>query len=136
MHKGYLRTAFIIAGLSVIFGAFGAHGLREQNVSQRAVEIFETAVRYQFFHAIALALSGILYKEFPNKWIKTSGIFFLLGILLFSGSLYILTYATASVSPNFKWVGPITPVGGIMFIVGWVYLAIGIRNKKDDSQTL
>lgn len=133
MHKGYLKAAFIIAGLSVIFGAFGAHGLKEQNVTQRAVEIFETAVRYQFYHAIALALAAILCKEFPNRWVKTSGIFFLLGILLFSGSLYILTYATASVSPNFKWVGPITPLGGVMFIVGWLFLVVGIRNRREDT---
>ena len=129
MHKGYLRTAFILAALAVMLGAFGAHKLRDV-VSERAVEVFETAVRYQFFHAIALAFAGILYKDFHNKWIKTSGIFFLLGILLFCGSLYILTYATASVSPNFKWVGPITPVGGVLFIVGWIYLIIGIRKKE------
>jgi len=128
MHKGYLRMAFTIAALSVAFGAFGAHKLRDM-VSDRAVEIFETAVRYQFFHAIALALTAILYKEFSNKWISMAGVFFLLGILLFSGSLYVLTYATASVSPNFKWVGPITPVGGLFLIVGWICLAVGIRTK-------
>ncbi len=129
MYRPYLRIAFIIAALSVMLGAFGAHKLRDM-VSERAVDVFETAVRYQFFHALALALAGILYKEYPNKWIKTSGTFFLLGIFLFCGSLYILTYATASVSPNFKWVGPITPVGGVFFIVGWIYLLIGVKQKQ------
>lgn len=129
MHKGYLRIAFILAAITVGLGAFGAHQL-DGVVTDKAVKTFETAVRYQFFHVIALALAGILYKEFPNKWIRTSGIFFLLGIILFSGSLYILTYSTATVSPNFKWVGPITPVGGVMFIVGWIYLALGIRDRS------
>jgi uncharacterized membrane protein YgdD (TMEM256/DUF423 family) len=130
MHRGYLRTAFVLAAITVGLGAFGAHGLKD-TVSERAVQTFETAVRYQFFHVIGLALAGILYKEFPNRWIKNAGIFFLLGILLFNGSLYVLTYATATVSPNFKWVGPITPVGGVMFIVGWLYLGLGIT-KRDN----
>ena len=126
MHKAYLRTAFILAAITVALGAFGAHGL-EGKVADKAVKTFETAVRYQFFHVLALALAGILYKDFPNKYIRASGIFFLLGILLFSGSLYVLTYASAAVSPNFKWVGPITPIGGVLFIAGWIYLALGIR---------
>lgn len=129
MHKRYLTIAFILAAVTVALGAFGAHGL-EGKVSDKAVKTFETAVRYQMYHVLALALAGILYKEFTNKWIKTSGIFFLLGILMFSGSLYVLTYAAATVSPNFKWVGPITPIGGVMFIVGWIYLALGIRKRQ------
>jgi uncharacterized membrane protein YgdD (TMEM256/DUF423 family) len=128
MHKGYLRTAFILGAITVAMGAFGAHGL-EGNVADKAVKTFETAVRYQFYHVIALALAGMLYKEFPNKWIRTSGILFLLGMLLFCGSLYILTFSVATVSPSFKWAGPITPVGGVLFIVGWIYLALGIRKS-------
>lgn len=128
MHTGYLRTAFILAAITVALGAFGAHGL-DGKVADKAVKTFETAVRYQFFHVIALALAGILYKAFPNNRIKTAGIFFLLGILFFCGSLYVLTYSTASVSPNFKWAGPITPVGGVFFIVGWILLALGIKNN-------
>jgi uncharacterized membrane protein YgdD (TMEM256/DUF423 family) len=129
MHKGYLRIAFILAAMTVALGAFGAHQL-EGVVTDKAVKVFETAVRYQFFHVIGLALAGIMYKEYPNRWIKNAGIFFLLGILLFSGSLYILTYSTATVSPGFKWAGPITPVGGLMFIVGWIYLALGAGKKN------
>lgn len=129
MHKGFLRTAFILAAITVALGAFGAHGL-EGKVADKAVKTFETAVRYQMYHVFAIALAGILYKEFTNKWIRTSGIFFLIGILLFSGSLYVLTYAAASVSPNFKWVGPVTPVGGLMLIIGWLCLALGVSRKE------
>jgi uncharacterized membrane protein YgdD (TMEM256/DUF423 family) len=128
MHTGYLRTAFILAAITVALGAFGAHGL-DGKVADKAVKTFETAVRYQFFHVIALALAGILYKTFPNNRIKTAGIFFLLGMLFFCGSLYVLTYSIASVSPNFKWAGPVTPVGGVFFILGWVYLALGIKKQ-------
>lgn len=129
MHRGYLRIAFILAAVTVALGAFGAHKLKEM-VSDDAVEVYKTAVFYQFIHVIALALAGIIFKDYPNKLIKASGILFLLGILLFSGSLYILTYRTAAVSPDFKWVGPITPIGGMLFITGWLCLALGIRQKR------
>jgi uncharacterized membrane protein YgdD (TMEM256/DUF423 family) len=128
MHKGYLRTAFILGAITVAMGAFGAHGL-EGKVAEKAVKTFETAVRYQFYHVMALALAGILYREFPNKWTRNAGLFFLLGMLLFCGSLYILTYSIATVSPAFKWAGPITPLGGVMLIVGWICLAAGIRKN-------
>jgi uncharacterized membrane protein YgdD (TMEM256/DUF423 family) len=129
MDRTYLRIAFILGAITVALGAFGAHGLKGK-VSNDAVEVFKTGVLYQFIHVFALAIAGILCKEFTNKWIRTSGIFFLLGILMFSGSLYVLTYATATVSPNFKWVGPITPIGGLMFIVGWICLALGVRSNN------
>lgn len=134
MHRGYLITSFILAAVTVALGAFGAHKL-DGLVADKAVKVFETGVRYQFYHVVGLALAGILYGAFPNRWVKNAGIFFLLGIVLFSGSLYILTYSTAIVSPDFKWVGPITPVGGVMFIVGWIYLAIGVAKKKTDAGT-
>lgn len=129
MHKGYLRTAFILTAITVALGAFGAHQLKEM-VADDAVDVYKTAVLYQFIHVIGLAFAGMLYKEYSNKWIRTSGIFFLLGILLFSGSLYIITYSKAIVSPSFKWVAPVTPVGGVMFIIGWIYLALGIRKTS------
>ena len=129
MHKGYLRTAFILAAITVGLGAFGAHKLKEM-VSDDAVDIYQTAVYYQFIHVIGLALAGIIFKEYSNRLVKISGILFLLGIILFSGSLYVLTYRTAAVSPDFKWVGPITPVGGVLFIAGWLSLAFGVRRKN------
>jgi uncharacterized membrane protein YgdD (TMEM256/DUF423 family) len=129
MHKRYLGIAFVLAAVTVALGAFGAHGL-EGKVADKAVKTFETAVRYQFYHVIGLALAGILYKEFPNKWTRMCGLFFLLGILLFCGSLYVLTYSIATVSPGFKWAGPVTPLGGVLFIAGWICLALGIRNKS------
>ncbi|MDQ6843673.1 MAG: DUF423 domain-containing protein [Bacteroidota bacterium] len=130
MHKGFLKTASLIGTLSVALGAFAAHALKE-SVSDYAVSIFETGVRYQFYHAFALLASGILYKEFQNKFIKWSGKLFIAGIILFSGSLYILTFIKAAVKPGYDWVGAITPVGGLCFIAGWIFLFFGIMKKNN-----
>ncbi len=129
MHKGFIRSAAIIGLLSVAFGAFAAHALKEL-LSEYAVNIFETGVRYQFYHVFALLAAGILYKEFPNKFIRWSGIFFIIGIILFSGSLYFLTYVKGTVMPGYKWLGPITPIGGLSFILGWIFLFVGCFKKS------
>ena len=132
MHKGFLKTAALIGALSVAFGAFAAHSLKE-SISDYAVSIFETGVRYQFYHVIALMMSGILYKDFKNKFTWWSGILFIIGIILFSGSLYLLTYIKAAVKPGYDWVGAITPLGGLCFILGWVFLFIGISRKTNNN---
>lgn len=129
MHKGYLKTAAIIGLLSVALGAFAAHALRNV-VSDYAVNIFETAVRYQFYHVFALLAVAIIYKDLPNRFIKWSGILFIVGIILFSGSLYFLAVIKAIVLPGYKWLGPITPIGGLFFILGWLSLFIGCLKKS------
>lgn len=130
MHKGFLKIAALIGALSVALGAFAAHALKE-SVSDYAVSIFETGVRYQFYHAFALLVSGILYREFPGKLIKWSGSLFIAGIILFSGSLYLLTFIKAAVKPGYDWVGAITPLGGLCFIAGWLCLFFGIFRKRN-----
>ncbi len=129
MHKGFLKTATLLAALSVALGAFGAHSLK-QHVSDYAVSIFETGVRYQFYHVFALLAAGILYKEFPNKFIKWAGKLFIIGIIFFCTSLYLLTFIKAAVLPGYDWVGAITPVGGVCFILGWLCLFLGIKRKQ------
>ena len=129
MHKGFLKTAAILGALSVAFGAFAAHTLK-QSISAYALEIFETAVKYQFYHVFALLAVGILYKEFPNKFLKWSGRLFVAGIILFSGSLYILTAIKAAVQPGYNWIGAITPVGGLCFIIAWIFLFLGCNDKR------
>lgn len=130
MHKGFLKLAALLGALSVGMGAFAAHALKEI-VSQRVLVTFETAIRYQFYHLLALALVAIVFKEFPNKRIVAAGWFFLAGILLFCGSLYLLCYVQATVQPGYKWLGPITPFGGVAFIAGWVMLFAGTLSKKN-----
>lgn len=126
MHKGYLKTAAFLGALSVLLGAFAAHKLKTM-VAETVVAIFDTGVRYMFYHALALLAVGILYQAFPTKLLKIAGIFFILGIVFFSGSLFLLTYKEALVLAGLKWVGPITPIGGLFFITGWLCLAFGIK---------
>ena len=91
MHKIFLRIAAILGALSVILGAFAAHGLK-QVLSADQLQVFETAVRYQFYHVFALLAAGILYAAFPGKFMKWAGYLFIAGMILFSGSLYLLCY--------------------------------------------
>ena len=129
MHRGFLIAAALLGALSVMLGAFAAHGLKEM-VSTEQLAIFETGVRYQFYHAVALLAVGILYKEFPNKFLSWSGKLFCAGIIFFSGSLYALTLYNGEISSAFKWIYLITPLGGLCFIIGWILMAIAIIKKN------
>ena len=126
MHRSFLKIATLFGALAVILGAFGAHSLK-QIVSDNAVNTFETGVRYQFYHAFALLAAGLIYKDFANKWVRNAGKFFMLGIILFSGSLYVLTFFVALVKPAPSWLGILTPFGGLAFIIGWIFLFIGLK---------
>lgn len=129
MHKGFLKTAAILAALSVAMGAFAAHALKGL-VSDNAVAIFETGVRYQFYHVFALFIVAIMYKEYPFTITKNAGRLFIAGIILFSGSLYALAFIQAEVRSDFKWVGAITPLGGLAFISGWILLFVAAFKKR------
>ena len=126
MHKNFIKTAAFIGAFSVVLGAFGAHQLASF-LSPKAMAIYETAVRYMFYHVFALLAVGMLHQYFPNKLLKVSGNLFIVGMVLFSGSLFLLVYKDAMNIPLLKWAGPITPIGGACFIAGWVCLALGIR---------
>jgi len=128
MHKGFIKTAAIFGALSVAIGAFAAHTLKG-SISNYALEIFETAVKYQFYHVFGLLAVGILYSQFPSRTMKWAGYLFITGIILFSGSLYILTYVKAAVLPGYNWVGAITPLGGLCFIMGWIFIFVGLSKK-------
>ncbi len=133
MHKGFLKTGALLGVISVALGAFAAHALKGV-ISDYAVGIFETAVRYQFYHVFALLTVAILFKEFPGKLLKWSGWLFIAGIILFSGSLYVLAAIKGAVLPGYNWVGAITPLGGLCFIIGWICLfASVIKNKTDNN---
>jgi uncharacterized membrane protein YgdD (TMEM256/DUF423 family) len=127
MHKNFLVTGAVMAGLSVLLGAFAAHSLK-QVLATDVLQVFETAVRYQMYHALALLFAGIIYYQFPVKQLRWAGNFFAAGIVLFSGSLYLLCYIKHQNIPAL-WVGAITPIGGICFITGWIFLVSGILKK-------
>ncbi len=123
MSKRLVRYAAILGALSVIFGAFGAHGLKKL-VSPEAVATFETGVRYQFYHTFAILGLACLYRRMPGKLMEWANILFLSGIVLFSGSLYVLTFLEATENVGLKGIGAITPLGGLCFIAGWICLFI------------
>ena len=125
MNKTFLITAAIIGALSVALGAFGAHGLKDK-LNEYTLGIFETAVRYQFYHVFALVAVGLLFQSYNNGWMLWSGRLFIAGMILFCGSLYALTYFLANNNESMKWLGAVTPFGGLCFIAGWVCIAIGI----------
>ncbi len=130
MHKNYLIAAAIVGGLAVAIGAFGAHGLERITNDNKILHGFQTGVQYQMYHALALLAVAILYNELPANWMKWSGICFIVGIILFSGSLYLLTFLKIQGSTAVKFVGPVTPLGGIFFITGWLCLLLAALKKK------
>ena len=127
MHKNFLTTAALLGGLSVLLGAFAAHQLKAI-VAADVLQIFETAVRYQMYHALALLATGMLYLQFPVKQLQWAGTLFIAGIILFCGSLYGLCFIKHQNIPAL-WVGAVTPLGGLSFIAGWIFLALGIAKK-------
>jgi len=123
MNKTYLITAAIFGAVSVILGAFGAHGLKTR-MNAEAFEIFETAVKYQFYHVFALLAVAIVSQFIPGSFINWSGKCFIIGIILFCGSLYLLSYFKMISNQQMNWLGAVTPFGGLFFIAGWLLLAI------------
>ncbi len=130
--KSLLITAALSGALAVALGAFGAHGLKAMLSSER-IAIFHTGVTYQYYHTFAMFLVAILSTQLKTPALVKAGWFFLAGIVLFSGSLYLLACRDILGISNWSWLGPITPIGGVLFIVGWVWLAIGILKEKKST---
>jgi uncharacterized membrane protein YgdD (TMEM256/DUF423 family) len=133
-----MRTFFISAGalsaaIAVALGAMGAHALKAKAeagiLTSANLNAFETAVKYQMYHALALLLVGLMTPLLNEKWTKAAGGLFVAGTVLFSGSIYLL-----SLSPlfeaNVRWLGPVTPLGGICFIAGWISLLVATLKKN------
>ena len=126
MDKRFLSISFLLGALAVALGAFGAHALKEM-VDERAMEIYQTGVQYHFYHVIALAITGLLLKSGTNVWYKRAGYLFITGIIIFSGSLYTMTFLKAAAVDGVNWLGASTPIGGLCFIVGWLCLLMGVK---------
>ena len=120
MAKIFLIFGSSLAGLAVAIGAFGAHALKSVLEVNNRLETFETGVKYQFYHAIALIILGLLMQKFDHRMFTWAGYAFIAGTILFSGSLYIL-----SLSGITKW-GAVTPLGGLAFLIGWLLMIVGI----------
>lgn len=120
MAKTFLIIAAIYGFLAVSLGAFGAHALKTK-LSPELMAVYQTAVQYHFYHLLALMMTALLLIQWPeSSWLKFSGYGFAVGILIFSGSLYVLAIT------GIRWLGAITPIGGLIFILAWLALAIGI----------
>jgi len=119
MARFFFVAGAVLAGLAVAAGAFGAHGL-EGRVSPDRLETFHTAVTYQIYHALALLAVGWAAVQGGGGLVHGAGYCFLAGILVFSGSLYLLVFTDTS------WLGAITPLGGAAFLAGWGLLAWGV----------
>ena len=131
MYKPSIIAGIIAALLAVVLGAFGAHNLKAI-VTEDQLKIFEKGVTYQFYHSFALLAAGILYQAFPCKSVRVAAPLFAAGILLFSGSLYLIVALSAagrSIGPA----GIITPIGGLCFIAGWIALLTGILKREQRS---
>ena len=109
--------------LGVAFGAFGAHALRAR-LSPEMLAVFETGVRYQMYHAFAAIAAAWAFARWPKRVFGVAGVLFLAGIVVFSGSLYALALTGE------RWLGAITPLGGLAFLAGWLCLAWGARRAQ------
>jgi uncharacterized membrane protein YgdD (TMEM256/DUF423 family) len=132
MHKKFITTGALLGAIAVALGAFGAHGLKKI-VPAETVQIFQTGVQYQMYHALALLLCGLLYEKCSQKFVRIAGVLFLIGIIFFSGSLYLLTAGRAAEIASLDKAGIITPFGGLAFIAGWVFLFLAAIKKEERS---
>ncbi|MBI4429209.1 MAG: DUF423 domain-containing protein [Ignavibacteriales bacterium] len=116
------KTFFLLGSagglLAVVLGAFGAHSLKSQ-ISPEMLSAFETGIRYQMYHSLALFVVGYALGIYARRQFAIAGWLFVAGIVLFSGSLYALALT------NMKWIGPVTPIGGLAFLAGWLVMGYG-----------
>jgi len=130
--KKLIIVGCVLACFSVVIGAFGAHALKD--IIGENSSTFETGSKYQFYHSLALILVGLLAYKFKHSLLKTAGYCFIIGILFFSGSLYLLSMRYGLGIESWKWLGPITPIGGLFFIIGWILLIVGIVKSREDAE--
>ena len=124
-----MRDRLLLLGVSaalvgVGLGAFGAHALADR-LTPADLGTFETAVRYQMYHALALVALAALRRDRPSRWLDRAGALFAIGIAIFSGSLYLLVLAGA------RWLGAVTPLGGVAFLAGWALFATGVLREEE-----
>ena len=122
MDRTFLLVGALSGFVGVAFGAFGAHALRSR-LSPDMLAVFETGVRYQMYHAFALFAAAWGWARWPSRAFAWAGGLFVAGIVIFSGSLYLLAFTGE------RWLGAVTPVGGLAFLAGWLGLARGAAHK-------
>lgn len=127
-----VTVAGIVGALAVGLGAFGAHGLKEL-VDSAQLTTYKVGVQYHLIHAIVLLGLGLYLSQMRNNRLNLAFVFILIGIFLFSGSLYLISTKELMGLTNWKWLGPITPLGGLCYIVGWLLIAFsGVGMKRPE----
>lgn len=119
MERVFLIIGALSACIGVAAGAFAAHGLKSR-ISIEMLSVFEVGVRYQMYHAFALLVTAWVLSKWPSSLVTAGGWLFIVGTLLFSGSLYLLSVS------GIRWLGAITPFGGLAFLAGWIFIALGV----------
>ena len=139
LSKYFISIAAFLGALTVALGAFGAHALKAV-LSPAALITYETAVRYQMYHVVALLITGILMNKAASpkhqKLLSRAGLFFIDGIVLFSGSLYFIVAKPFLGIEGLPWVGIITPMGGLLWMVAWVLLALSQLPSVENSKSV
>lgn len=126
-QRAFTIAGAVLAAAAVAAGAFGAHLLRNR-LAPGDLDIYETAARYQMYHALALILTGVLPAHRAFQMVRAAGGLFLIGILLFSGSLYALAFSGQ------RWLGAITPAGGVAFLTGWACFALAAIRERSPAE--
>lgn len=139
LSKYFISIAAFLGALTVALGAFGAHALKAV-LSPAALTTYETAVRYQMYHVVALLITGILMNKAASprqqKLLNRAGLFFIDGIVLFSGSLYFIVAKPFLGIEGLPWVGVITPMGGLLWMVAWVLIALSQLPSVENSKSV
>ena len=134
-NKNILTFSFTSAAVTVMIGAFGAHYLKtkvaEGILTTDNLQSFETGVRYQMYHTLSLILIVLLSEKLNERFSKIACRLFIIGIILFSGSVYLLS-TQALTGLSLKWLGPVTPLGGLCFISGWILLLLAVFKTKPE----
>lgn len=120
MPKLFFLFSAISGLLAVGLGAFGAHALKAKLEASGLMQAYQTAVQYQFYHTLALLAVGLLLLQRPSEWLNYAGYGFMAGTLIFSGSLYVMCFT------GMRWLGAITPIGGLALILGWACLVVAV----------
>jgi len=121
-NQTILISGAIFMALSVLLGAFGAHALKTR-LTPDMMQVYQIGVEYQFYHSLGLLFAGIIGFQVESKWVSRSAMFLGVGIILFSGSLYLIAFS------GIKAIGAITPIGGLSFVAGWISMAIAVWKR-------
>ncbi|MBM3443501.1 MAG: DUF423 domain-containing protein [Bacteroidetes bacterium] len=133
MHKRFLRIGSLLMAFSVLLGAFGAHSLKTL-LDESSMQAYHTAVLYHMVHAVGMIIASLIYKRYQTPSTRWALYFFLAGLICFSGSLYAIAIGKVIGFSFPTFFNLITPLGGVLFIIGWIALFFGVPSEKEGEQ--